>query len=70
MDRFSNNPFRSKFDPDSNNPLHIGSEFGCDLCEENKAVFESTKLHFLWCASCHPRVKEDHKLEDGDIDYV
>lgn len=71
MDRFNSNPpFRSKFDPDSTNPLHIGNEFGCDLCDDNKAVFESPKVKFLWCVECDPEVRADFKLKEDDVEYV
>ena len=71
MDRFSNNPpFRSKYDPDSNNPLHIGSTIGCDLCDDNKAVFESPKVKFCWCVDCDKEVRKEHELTEDDVDYI
>lgn len=71
MDRFSERPFVSKYDPDSTNPLHIGNTYGCDICEERQGIFEAPeKCKIKFCRKCKPEVMENYELTEDDVEYV
>ena len=70
MDRFSNQPFRSSYDPDSKNPYHAEINNPCEICNEEPAKYESDKVKFKWGEQCNKDVKDDFKLTDSDVDYI
>lgn len=71
MDRFSERPFVSKYDPDFNNPLHNEIVYGCDICEDGQGIFEAPeKCKIKFCRKCKEEVMEDFELTEEDVDYV